>query len=129
MEITLSDRWGSRPALTSDDLPHPDGPQINPAENVLSASVSSMRVFQKRILSGSPSRSRGPGRSSRKKSASWASKERNPFGTILIGWWSEVGVVGPVPDRLAAIDVDGGCTTGVIAGELILLALCWLTVC
>src|SRR4029077_8270552 len=44
-----------------------------------------MRVFQKRMLSGSPSRSRGPGSSSRKKSASWASKERSPFGTILTG--------------------------------------------
>src|SRR5450432_2224877 len=92
MEITLSDRWGSRPALTSDDLPHPDGPQINPTENVLSASISSMRVFQNRILSGSPSRSRGPGKSSRKKSASWASKDRKPFGTILMGRLSEVSV-------------------------------------
>src|SRR5271166_5322194 len=54
-----------------------------------------MRVFQNRMLSGSPSRSRGPGSNSRKKSASWASKDRNPFGTILIGWWSETGV-GPV---------------------------------
>ncbi len=41
------------------------------------------------MLSGSPSRSRGPGSSSRKKSASCASKDRRPFGTILIGRWSE----------------------------------------
>ena len=59
---------------------------MRPTVKVLSASVSSMRVFQKRMLSGSPSRSRGPGSSSRKKSASCASKDRNPFGTILIGW-------------------------------------------
>src|SRR5262249_18621786 len=32
--------------------------KINPTENVFSCSVSSIRVFQKRILSGSPSRSR-----------------------------------------------------------------------
>ena len=32
----------------------------------------------------SPSRSRGPGSSSRKKSASWASNDRKPFGTILM---------------------------------------------
>src|SRR4029453_7046580 len=105
---------GSSPALTSEDLPHPDGPQINPTENAFSASFSSIRVFQNRRLSGSPSRSRGPGSSSRKKSASWASKERKPFGTILMGWWSEVGVVGEVPDRLDAIAVDGSCVT---AGE------------
>src|SRR5208282_1520764 len=48
-----------------------------------------MRVFQKRMLSGRPSRSRGPGSSSRKKSASWASKERRPLGTILMGLLSE----------------------------------------
>ena len=34
------------------------------------------------MLSGSPSRSRGPGNSSRKKSASPASKHRSPLGTI-----------------------------------------------
>src|SRR6266542_4243717 len=48
-----------------------------------------MRVFQKRMLSGRPSRSRGPGSSSRKKSASWASKECRPFGTIRTGWLLE----------------------------------------
>src|SRR5688500_18725912 len=41
-----------------------------------------MRAFQNRMLSGSPSRPRGPGSSRRKKSASSVSKERNPFGTI-----------------------------------------------
>ena len=41
------------------------------------------------MLSGNPSRSRGPGSSSRKKSASCSSKDRSPFGTILIGRWSE----------------------------------------
>ena len=46
-------------------------------------------IFQKRIESGSPSRSRGPGSSSRKKSLSSSSKERRPLGTILIGWLSE----------------------------------------
>ena len=42
-----------------------------------------IRVFQNRILSGKPSRSRAPGSSSWKKSASAASNERRPFGTIL----------------------------------------------
>src|SRR5947207_292302 len=81
-----------------------------------------MRVFQNRILSGSPSRSRGPGNSSRKKSASWASKDRKPFGTILMSWWSEVGVVGvtAVPDPPT---VEGGCTLGVTAAEPMLLGL------
>ena len=41
------------------------------------------------MLSGSPSRSRGPGSNSRKKSASCSSKDRSPLGTILIGRWSE----------------------------------------
>src|ERR1700730_14132718 len=97
-----------------DDLPQPEGPEMSPTRNVVSASVDSIRVFQKRRLAGSPSRSRGPGSSSRKKSASWASKEPKPFGTILMGWWSQVGVVGEVPDRLDAIAVDGSCVT---AGE------------
>src|SRR5438445_125960 len=72
-----------------------------------------MRVFQKRMLSGRPLRSRGPGSSSRKKSASWASKERNPFGTILTGLLSRpdlgvqedpdrVGVAGAGADLLLA---------------------------
>src|ERR1700690_4226036 len=90
---------------------------MRPTEKVLSASVSSIRVFQNRRLSGKPSRSRGPGSSSRKKSASWASKDRKPFGTILMGWWSGVGVGEEAPDRLDAIDVDGGCTTAVAARE------------
>src|SRR3954466_9982414 len=42
-----------------------------------------MRLFQNRIESGSPKRSRGPGNSSRKKSASPAPKDRRPLGTIL----------------------------------------------
>src|ERR1700730_7202126 len=89
-----------------------------------------MRDFQNRMLSGSPSRSRGPGRSSRKKSASWASKDRNPFGTILIGLLSEVGVVGvtPVPDPS---NVDCG-TTGVIEGEPMAFVMglgCWVRKC
>src|SRR3954452_19967815 len=58
---------------------------MRPTVKVASASFSSIRFFQKRRLSGNPSRSRGPGSSSRKKSASWASKERRPFGTILTG--------------------------------------------
>src|SRR5271168_4572060 len=99
---------------------------------MLSASVSSIRVFQKRRLSGNPSRSRGPGNSPGKKSASWASKDRNPFGTILMVWWSEVGVLGEVPERLDAIDVDGGCPNAVTEREPIHSAPgldCRLTVC
>src|SRR3954453_11158489 len=98
--------------------------------NVWSASLSSIRFFQKRILSGSPSRSRGPGSSSRKKSASWASKERRPFGTILTGWLSKVGGVAvaeepdvpPSPLPLSPRGRGGekrgeGCTTGVAEGK------------
>src|SRR5712692_7599688 len=96
---------------------------MRPTVKVLSASFSSIRVFQNRRLSGNPSRSRGPGNSSRKKSASWASNERKPFGTILMGWWSEVGVVEEVPDRLDASAVDGGCETGVIEGAASPVAL------
>src|SRR5450755_1293146 len=95
---------------------------MRPTVKVLSASVSSIRVFQKRILSGSPSRSRGPGNSSRKKSASWASKDRKPFGTILIGWLSDVGIVG-VADVPEPAKVDGDETTGVIEGESMLLVV------
>src|ERR1700735_3775395 len=64
----------------------------------------SMRVFQKRMLSGSPSRSRGPGSSSRKKSASWASKDRNPFGTILTGCPTRLDVVAEVAQALGESD-------------------------
>src|SRR5450755_1850003 len=75
-----------------------------------------MRVFQNRRLSGNPSRSRGPGNSSRKKSASWASKDRKPFGTILMG---RLGVT-DVPDLLKGEDVS---TTGETEGELVALGL------
>ena len=44
-----------------------------------------MRDFQNRIDSGNPSRSKGPGSNSRKKSASPASNERSPLGTTLSG--------------------------------------------
>src|SRR5262249_43137461 len=78
-----------------------------------------MRVFQNWMLSGSPSRSRGPGNNSRKKSASWASKDRNPLGTILMGWLSEVGV-DPIfagePEGLEPPAVDEGSMTGVADG-------------
>src|SRR5215467_587372 len=71
------------------------------------------------MLSGSPSRSRGPGNSSRKKSASRASKHRKPLGTILRGWLSEGGVaaVEAVPDRLDGTAVEAGCKTGLAEGE------------
>src|ERR1700688_2342133 len=102
---------------------------MRPTANVLSGSVSSTRVFQKRMLSGNPSRSRGPGSSSRKKSASWASKDRNPLGTILSGVPSEVGVLAEVePARLDEIEVDGGCDTAVAERETPSLAsgtVCW----
>ena len=70
------------------------------------------------------------GSSSRKKSASWASKDRKPFGTILMGGWSEVGVAAEVPDRLDRSGVDGGCKTGVIECVATPFALedCWLRV-
>src|SRR6516162_4750277 len=122
--MTSPDNRGSKPAFTSEDLPHPDGPYIRPTSNVLSGSVSSMRVFQKRMLSGSPSRSRGPGSNSRKKSASCASNDRSPFGTILTAWLSEVGVVAvgeEVPDGLDVTAMDEGCTTGTSEGEPALL--------
>src|SRR5262249_8881658 len=41
------------------------------------------------MLSGRPSRSLGPGSSSRKKSASCSSKDRSPLGTIAMSLWSE----------------------------------------
>src|SRR5438445_11689712 len=108
---------------------------MSPTEKVLSASVSSMRVFQKRMLSGKPSRLRGPGSSSRKKSASWASNERRPFGTILTGWLSEVGVAGVgegVPEEPDATVGDAGGMTALSEEELALLptgADDWLTDC
>ena len=45
--------------------------------------AASILDFQKRMLSGIPSRSRGPASSSRKKSASLASNERSPLGTTF----------------------------------------------
>lgn len=102
---------GNNPAFTSDDFSQPDGPQINPTENVFSASCSSRRVFQNRMLSGNPSRSRGPGSSSRKKSASWASNDRRPLGTILMGWLSDAGAVGVsgVTGVFKPTKFEGGC--------------------
>ena len=55
---------------------------------------------------GQSSRSRGPGSSSRKKSASWASKDRKPFGTILMGWLSEFGVSSGVTECGAMQKLD-----------------------
>src|ERR1700740_250107 len=97
---------------------------MSPTEKASPASVLSTRVFQNRTLSGSPSRSRGPGSNSRKKSASCASKERSPLGTNLMGWLSEVGVVAvgaEVPDGLDVTAMDEGCTTGASEGEPALL--------
>ena len=70
-----------------------------------------MRVFQKWMLSGSPSAWRGPGRSSRKKSASCSSKDRRPLGTTLISWGGFVPVVADdqrPPEFLAAFGCDVG---------------------
>ena len=57
------------------------------------------------MLSGRPSRSLGPGNSSRKKSASPASKDRKPFGTILIADGSEAGGV-------VGVGTEGGLQVG-----------------
>ena len=67
----------------------PRGRRSGRLETSFPASVVSICVFQKRMLSGKPSRLRGPGSSSRKKSASCSSKDRRPLGTILMGRWSE----------------------------------------
>ena len=70
-----------------------------------------MRVFQKWMLSGSPSAWRGPGRSSRKKSASCSSKDRRPLGTTLMSWGGLVPVVADdrrPPEFLAAFGCDVG---------------------
>ena len=56
---------------------------MSPTAAVLSGSVSSIQLFQNRRLSGKPSRSRGPGKSSRKKSASCSSNDRKPLGHNL----------------------------------------------
>ena len=85
MGSTWAARCGKRPAFTNDDLPQPEGPYITPTGNVASAFVSSIRVFQNRMLSGRPLRSRGPGSNSRKNSLSFSSKERSPLGTIFSG--------------------------------------------
>src|SRR5437763_1966231 len=93
---------------------------MRPTEKVLSECVSPIRAFQNRIISGRPSRSRGPGNNSRKKSASWASKDRKPFGTIVMGRAPEVGVVTLVEDareRLDEIAVDSSVKSGAIEGE------------
>jgi hypothetical protein len=60
-----------------------------PTGKLASASVDSIRVFQNRRTSGRPSRSRGPGTSSRKNLASCWSNERKPLGTTLAGRGSE----------------------------------------
>ncbi len=71
--------------MTNDDLPPPEGPYSKPTAKDRAGSVSSIRRFQARIDSGRPWRSRGPGTSVTKKSASSASKARSPFGTIRGG--------------------------------------------
>jgi len=74
-----------------------------------SESIDSTRVFQKRRLSGKPWRSREPGSRSRKKSASPASKERNPRGTTLTGGPAESLPGGP--DFKSGLLTDAGSTT------------------
>src|SRR5262249_35292315 len=60
--------------------------------------------------------SRGPGSSSRKKSASWASKERSPFGTILKGCASEYGVMAVVEEVTDGPFVAGTALCGMSLG-------------
>src|SRR5260221_11966930 len=105
---------------------------MRPTGNVSSASFSSIGVFQKRRLSGKPSRSRGPGNSSRKKSASWASNERRPFGTILIGGPletepREVAELLGGPDTLEMGVVAGG--TGMVSPLRPTCVFIWLIAC
>ena len=83
-----------------------------PTRNVFSGSAASTRVFQNRSPSGSPSRSRGPGKSPRKNSASCSSKEQSPFGIILV----EAGGPNRSADR-AATDESVGVPLGVVVGE------------
>jgi hypothetical protein len=86
-----------------------------------SVSRDSMWLFQKRMLSGSPCRSRAPGSSARKKSASCWSNDRRPLGTMRIGWpdsvercdkavakssRSGVGVAGPGVRPPVAVALD-----------------------
>src|SRR2546423_1498196 len=76
---------------------------MRPTGNVSSPSAPSIRVFQNRIAWGNPSRSRGPGSSSRKKLASWLSNDRSPLGTTLI-------VRLPISEAATAVadETDGG---------------------
>ena len=74
--------------------------------------MDSIRVFQNRKLSGRPSRSRAPGKSSRKKSASCRSNDRSPLGTILIARRpnsERPGVIGVVV--ASTVEGDAGITT------------------
>ena len=73
-----------------------------------------MRVFQKRMLSGSPSRSNGPGRSSRKKLASDASNDRSPLGTMRVG---PVGVASVTRAASSAVYGVTGVIGVVLAGD------------
>ena len=99
-ETTESASRGSRPALISDDLPHPEGPYRRPTLNGGSPSRSSIRVFQKQTDSGSPSRPRGPGSRSRNASESCLSKARRPLGTT----WAASGGASS-PGRRPSVDV------------------------
>jgi hypothetical protein len=69
--------------MIKEDEPQPLGPYSTPTAQLSATCGVWIRVSQNRMLSGTPSRSREPGNSSIKKSASLTSNERRPFGTIL----------------------------------------------
>ena len=73
-----------RQAITNDDLPHSEGPEIIPTRKVLVGSVFSVHVFQKRKHFVNPSRSRGPQGNSKKKSMSDRPRMSIPVITGLI---------------------------------------------
>ena len=74
---------GSNPALTSDDLPQPEGRRSGRPGRRCPGRSTRSGSSRTGGYSGRPSRSRGPGSSSRKKSASCRSNDRSPLGTIL----------------------------------------------
>jgi len=82
---------GQRPRFDQRRLAAARGAIDQPTENVWSVPLSSMRVFQNRILSAAPAGPRAGGAIPRKKSASWASKGETLGDDLQADYRTKIG--------------------------------------
>ena len=104
---------------------------MRPTVKVSSASVSSMRVFQKRRPSGSPSAVTRAGEQFEEEVGVVGVKGPQALGHDLDGLAGPRSALVEVPDGLDEAALDGGCKTGVNECVVTPFAVrgCWLRVC